>query len=149
MTPQQPATAAAQRTRWTVRQAGYRLDGTVVTTSPSGSFQQHYVLTRHGLVARTWLGPDFTQIALRRRRNSGATYQGSVRAVPGGGWQAFDDFTGAAQPVGGVHNDYLDAEALLLPRRTGHRSTARYAWPAGHLRQLTTQAAASDATGQR
>lgn len=132
-------TRPASNLRWTVRQAGYELADTVVAASPSGAFVQHFVPTRHGLVGRTWIGPDYVQVVLRRPRNQGATYQGSVRAVADG-WQAYDDFTGDPAPVGAVHTDYLDAEAVLLRRRTGHRSTADYSWPAAHLRDLATRA---------
>jgi hypothetical protein len=140
-------THQGRETRWSVRQAGYQLRSTQLGASEHGSFVQHFVVTRHGVVARTWIGPDFVQIVLRRPANSGGTYQGSVRAVPGG-WQAFDDFTGAAQPVGPVYADYLDAEAPLLRRRTGHRATSAYGWPAEHLRLITARRAGARA-GER
>lgn len=127
--------------RWTVRQAGYRLHSTVATTS-QGGLPQHFVATRHGIVVRTWLGPDFTEVALRRPGHTGSTYQGTVRSIPGG-WQAFDDRGNPAPPLGVVHRDYLDAEAVLLPRRTGHRSAVRYQWPAGLLREVTAHRTAA------
>lgn len=132
---------AATRTRrdWTAAQAGYHAEVTELATTRSGGdgLPRHYVLTRHGILARTWAGPDFVQVALLRPRNGHATYQGSVQAVPGG-WAAFNP---DGRQVSAVHNDYMDAEPALLRLRTGHRSTSTYDWP-GWMLQCSRPAAA-------
>jgi len=83
----------------------------------------HFVPTRHGTLARTWIG-DCGEIALLRPSNTAATYQGTVRAVRGG-WVALDP--DGAQ-ITGVCRNYIDAEAPLLRLRTGHRSHAKLPW---------------------
>ena len=111
----------------TSRTARYR---TLRVTSERGT-PRHYHHTRHGWVARTWIGTTSTEVVLHRRSHTatGGTYQGSVHAVPGG-WQAVDTTGNTPTPVGPVCVDYLDAEALLLPRRTGYRAQGVYRWPA-------------------
>ena len=117
-------TVAPATRRWTARQAGYKGRTTLHVPLPDGTARQ-YVRTRHGLVARTWVGLGLAEVVLKRPRNKHATYQGSVRIVPGG-WQAYDDGGDRPVPVGPVCTDYLDAEAQLLPRRTGRRASGRY-----------------------
>lgn len=119
---------ATTTTGWSPRQAGYQPDTTIVTTTDAGGLHRHYVRTRHGTVARTWMGASVTEVTLRRPSHRCGTYQGSVHAVPGG-WQAVDDSGPQPVPVGPVHADYLDAEARLLRRRTGQVARATYRWP--------------------
>jgi hypothetical protein len=133
---------AATTTRdWTPAQAGYRPDSQVVTTTrpetpEAPGLVQHYVLTRHGIIARTWIGPDLAEIVLRRPTHVAGTYQGFVQAVPGG-WAAFG--SGAAEQISRVYTDYLDAEAVLLRLRTGRRATGEYRWPRGLMLRLRSQ----------
>lgn len=115
-------------TTWTPRQAGYLPETTVVTTTEAGGLVRHYVRTRHGTVARTWMGTAVTEVILRRPAHRRGTYQGSVHCVAGG-WQAVDDSRTHQVPVGPVCTDYLDAEALLLRRRTGQVARVTYRWP--------------------
>lgn len=107
---------------WTPAQAGYQLHTTAVDRRP-GRLIRHYVRTRHGVVARTWCGPDLVEIALRRPTAARGTYQGTVRAVAGGWVATLPDGTGSP-----VRGQYLDAEALLLRVRTGVTARAEYRW---------------------
>jgi hypothetical protein len=133
---------AATTTRdWTPAQAGYRPETQVVTsthpeTPEAPGFVQHYVLTRHGIVARTWAGTDLVEIVLRRPSHAGGTYQGFVQQVAGG-WAGFDGDT--REQVTQVHQDYLAAEAPLLRRRTGRRTHGTYRWPAGLRMRMAAQ----------
>jgi hypothetical protein len=122
-------TATAVR-RWSPAQAGYRPTTQVVTTTrpdtPEASgLVRHYVSTRHGIVARTWVGPDLVEVTIRRRGQVRGTYLGHVLAVTGG-WQAHAP---NGTPTGAVHADYLDAEAPMLLARTGHTARGTYRWP--------------------
>ncbi len=122
---------------WTPTQARYA-DGIVVTsTRPDDQLTPglplHYQLTIHGAVRRTWVGPDYVEIALHRHGNQHATYQGTVQATAGG-WIAYDP---DGTPLTPTFTDYLAAEAVLLPRRTRRRSSATYPLPteiAGSIR---------------
>lgn len=125
------ATATRAARSWTPAQAGYQPRTQVVTstrpdTPEAPGLVQHYVLTRHGIVARTWCGPDLVEVALRRRGQVRGTYQGHITAVPGGGWQAYDT---NRTLLGPGYANYLDAEAPLLRRRTGVTTTGTYRWP--------------------
>lgn len=113
--------------RWTARQAGYDHARAVDLTTgdrASGGLPQQLVPTRHGHVARTWLGGTLTEVALLRPRRAGATYQGTVHGVVGG-WVAY---SADGRRTSTVRHDYEDAEATLLVLRTGHRSQTRYPW---------------------
>jgi hypothetical protein len=107
----------------TATKARYERETQLVTTSRSGGLPVHYVMTRHGAVARTWM-PGCTEVVLWRPRSQHPTYQGSVAHV-GLAWVATDPHG----TVVATASDYLDAEAALLPLRTGTRSRAGYAWP--------------------
>jgi hypothetical protein len=125
------ATTAATPIRWTTRQAGYHAEVTEFTTTRGGGegLPQHFVLTRHGVLARTWVGPGLAEVTLRRPRHAHGTYQGHVAMVPGG-WAGYNH---NGQPVTAICRDYLDAEAPLLRLRTGHTATGKYRWPAWML----------------
>lgn len=117
---------------WSAAQARYDTLATAQGTSPAGGLPVQYVPTRHGLVARCWGHYTYVEVALLRRRNTGATFQGSIELVRGG-WRV-TDATGAVLAT--FTGDYLDAEAQLLRRRTGVRSQVDYGWPAGLVREL-------------
>jgi hypothetical protein len=138
----------AQFRRWTARQAGYDHDRAVEVTTrypAADGLPLELVPTRHGEVARTWLGRAFSEVVLRRPRHTAGTFQGTVHGVVGG-WIASAPDGRRTSPV--LH-DYLDAEARLLLLRTGHRSRARHPWhllahgrPQGIPQAAPTQTAA-------
>lgn len=112
---------------WTPRQAGYDL-----TAVLAGSTQQdgtgllvEFVRTRHGAVARVWLGRDLTEVLMWRHPNRRPTFQGTVR-LTSDGWTGIDP---DGKTVTGVHADYLHAEAPLLRLRTARRSCTTFPWP--------------------
>lgn len=114
---------------WTPRQARYAGHVIVTTTRPDvpecPGLPLHYQLTVHGAVRRTWVGPDYVEIALHRHGNQHYTYQGTVQTVPGG-WAAFSPDRDQLTPA---LAEYLAAEAVLLPRRTRRRTETTYPVP--------------------
>lgn len=125
----------ATATRWTARQARYDTWATVLGVSAGGGLPVHYVPTRHGLVARTWMGHDLVSVVLLRRGNAGATFQGTLQLVRGG-WMVVDSRDNHIGTFGG---DFLDAEAALLRLRTGVRSVCDYPWPRHLLAELRAE----------
>lgn len=115
----------------TAKQAGYERKTQLVTTSRPGAFPVHFVMTRHGAVARTWIPGYGTEIALWRPRNLHPQYQGTVTRGEGG-WVATDPH--GRQIASAV--DYIDAEAALLPLHTRTRSHAEHEWPFEIVREL-------------
>lgn len=122
---------------WTPNQARYTGRVVVTSTRPddqhSPGLTLHYQLTVHGAVRRTYVGPDYVEVALHRHGNRHATFQGTVQATAGG-WIAYDP---DSNPLTPVFTDYLAAEAVLLPRRTRRRSSVAYVLPteiAGSIR---------------
>lgn len=115
---------------WSPRQAGYQVDSMVVTTTrpdtpASPGLPVDFVRTRHGAVARVWIGADLTEVTMRRPRNVRPTFQGTVRRMSGG-WAGFDP---DGQQITGIYANYLDAEAPMLLLRTGRRSASTFPWP--------------------
>ncbi len=122
---------------WTPTQARYTAPVVVTSTRPADEYSTgltlHYQLTVHGAVRRTYVGPDYVEVALHRHGNRHATFQGTVQATAGG-WIAYDP---DSNPLTPVFTDYLAAEAVLLPRRTRRRSSVTFPIPteiAGSLR---------------
>lgn len=115
---------AARRRRYTAAAARYERGTQVVTTSQPMGFGhvRHWVLTRHGVVSRSFVGDRQFEVtvALLRPSNKHPQWQGTIVRV-GFLYQASD-------PTGwvvAVERDYLDAEAALLPLRTRTRSSVR------------------------
>jgi hypothetical protein len=119
-------------TKWTARQARYNGHAMVCDVSEGGALPVQYAPTRHGIVARCWLGPDYIQVALLRRGNTASTFQGTVELAHGG-WKVTD---ARGNSLGAFTGDYLDAEAPLLRLRTGVRSATHYRWPRHLLAEL-------------
>lgn len=97
--------------------------------------------TRHGLVCRTWIGPqlDLTEVVLLRRSAKGGVLQGVVQRQADGTWIAYDP---NHRQVGEATQTYLDAEAQLLPLRTGYRAGCDITWPRDLVWQLRYPTAA-------
>jgi hypothetical protein len=115
---------------WSPQQAGYDAATMVVTTTrpdtpETPGLPVDFIRTRHGTVARVWLGHDLTEVTIRRPRNVRPTFQGTVRRISGG-WSGFDP---DGQQVTGIHANYLDAEAPMLLLRTGRRAASTFPWP--------------------
>lgn len=119
-------------TKWTARQARYNGPAMVCALSEGGGLPVQFTPSRHGIVARCWLGPDYTEVVLLRRTNTAGTFQGTVELVRGG-WKVTD---ARGNGLGTASGDYLDAEAPLLRLRTGVRSTTRHRWPHRLVAQL-------------
>lgn len=129
---------------WTPRQARYEAENMVVTQDLPGvdAIVRHYVLTRHGAVARTWLpgrtrledgtlADAYVNVALWRPANLYPQWQGNVVRL-GGQWVAMLP----DGPEVGRAAEYLHAEALLLPLRTRTRSHGSGTWPTSIRREL-------------
>ena len=113
----------ARRAQYDSHQTEIVREGTVV---------QHYVLTRYGIVCREFLGgsrfaPLMTEVVLMRRGNKTPTFLGTVERR-GDVW--FAQLPSDAEPREHFEAaDYIEAEAWLLPRKSGWRSQKRYVWP--------------------
>lgn len=125
---------------WTARQARYDTNATVIGSTRSGGLTVHYLPTLHGILARCWVGDDLTEVALLRRGNLHATFQGTVTAIPGG-WRAKDANGNVVVELVGPCVKYVDAEAPLLRLRNGVRSFGEYAWPVHLVRALRAERA--------
>lgn len=122
---------------WTARQARYATASQHVQRE-SGRLTKHYVLTRHGAVARTFVpgGTFLVTVVLWRPSLRHPQLQGTVTMT----WDGDQLVYQASDPDGRVvatTRTYLDAEAALLPRRTRTRSQGDYDWPAPILAGLT------------
>lgn len=120
--------------QWTAKQARYQPTTLHIDGGPD-RLTRHYTLTRHGAVARTFVGAGslIVEVVLWRRRNRHPQYQGSVRrSTDGTGYTSYDA-TGREIATAA---DYINAEAPLLPLRTRHRSRAAYTWPSEILRKM-------------
>lgn len=124
--------AAARTHRWSARQARYEPETMMVLDAQPQAITRHYVMTRHGAVARSWLpGSTLVTIALWRPRNRHPQFQGTLTRR-GGGWLAVD----SNEWFVACRNEFRDAEAALLPLRTRTRSHGSGPWPAEILREL-------------
>lgn len=114
---------------WTPAQAGYwPRDTRITTTRDDGQgCPVHFVDTRHGIVARTFVG-DCMEIVLWRPANTHPTYQGHVELVTVDGVRGWVGFDPHGRRVTAVHPNYLWAEAPLLRLRTGRPSRADLPW---------------------
>lgn len=122
--------------QWTANQAGYDHDRTLQspTRSLGLSIPREVVPTRHGPVAHTMYDGIMAEVALLRTGHTSSTYLGTVHRVVGG-WVSY---TPDGQRASVLRSAYHDAEATLLPMRTG--GTQRGVYP--RLQQATSPAAA-------
>lgn len=119
--------------RYTAKHAQYQPETLVLVGNNPNDVARHYVMTRHGAVARAFLpGPLMVNVALWRPRNQHPQFQGTITRLPDGRYQAVDPDN---RPVS-VADNYLDVEAALLPLRTRTRSYGSGTWPYEIRREL-------------
>jgi len=119
--------------RYTARCARYQRETMTVVGDDTAGLVRHYVMTRHGAVARTFVsdtGPLLVEVALWRPANRSPQFQGCVTRDGG-------RFVASAPDRGFVFSavDYLDAESELLRLRTRTRSHES-GWPYEIRREL-------------
>ena len=125
-------TTAARTRSWTFRQARYEPETQVVVDPQPEAITRHYVMTRHGAVARTFLpGTTMVNVALWRPTNRHPQFQGTITRQ-GDRWLAVDSH----EQFVATAADYRDAEAALLPLRTRTRSHGSGTWPYEIKREL-------------
>lgn len=113
--------------------AQYQAETQIVTGLNGTGLPTHYVMTRHGAVSRTFLpGSLLVNVALWRPGNKHPQFQGSIRRAANGQFEAINS---KGQHVA-FADDYLDAEAALLPLRMRTRSHSGRQWPETILREL-------------
>jgi hypothetical protein len=120
--------------RHTAKSAGYQRDTMTVVGDSTTGLVRHYVITRHGAVARAFTfgpGPLRAEVALWRPSNRHPQFQGYVARVGG----RFDAHTPDGRFVASAV-DYLDAESELLRLHTRTRSYASGPWPFEIRREL-------------
>ena len=121
--------------------AGYQIHTTETTRTESGALLRQFVVTAHGVVARTDAGGVW-EVALLRPRCTYGRFQGSVypTGTPGV-WRLRGP---KGEELGTVTGDYIDAEAVLIARRSEVRSQAVAVWPA-HMRHAISPTAQREA----
>lgn len=126
---------------WTAKLARYQTETMTVGREPF-RITKHYVLTRHGLVARAFMpAPLYVTVALLRRNRVHPQYQGTithdgecyVATTPEGA-----DGTPGEETARTAN--YIDAEAALLVLKTKTRSHMEWHFPRALREELNCTA---------